>query len=499
MNALQELINLLNPIESKAFIKYLEKRNKRPEKQYIQLFELLKTNDINNVNKLYTAKNLPAYHALRKRLYDSLIDFMANRSFENDTSDEHEVLRLIVISRKFLELKLIATAFKCLAKAEAKAQQLEHYSLLNEIYTIQIQYAHLNDAFALDNAIIKFKDNSKKLTDEQQLNLAYALLRKELKEIYYKAKVVNLQEVVNTTIASYGISFKDILSYKSLYQILFIANEFASIHNNFSTIEPFVTKSYNTLYNTQEQDERQLYYQIYIMYFMANLTLRNRKYEACNSYLEKMDELLQKQNGKYHNRFVMRHCLLLALNYQFSGNPGMAVHTLEKCLREHTKADAADIADVRLALIMCLTQVEDYRSAHKEIYLLSNTDNWYEKNMGMDWAIKKALLEIVISISMEYTEPALGRIAAFKRRYKKYLADVNEERVTVYLKLLENCNNSPEIITGESFKTQTNNLIAANSRQQSDVFVMSFLGWLYAKANKKPVYDTTLNLINAAS
>lgn len=497
MNALQELINILDATDSKAFEKYLTQKNKRLEKQDMQLFKLLKTNDIISINNLYAGKNLPAYHALRKRLYDSLVDFMANRAFENDTSQEHEVLRLIVISRKFLELKLIHAAFKCLAKAEAKAQQLEHYSLLNEIYGIHLQYAHLQDRLLLTDIIKKFQDNSKKHHAEQQLNLAYALLRKELQEIYHKAKVINLQEIITTTIASHGISFKEILSYKSLYQILFIANEFASINNDFSTIEAFAQKSYDSIYNNQEQDNRQLYYQVYIMYFMANLALRNRKYEVSGKYLEKMDTLLKLENNRYYSRFILRYYLLTALNYHFSGNIGMAVHILEKCLKEHIKADTADIADVRLALIMCLTQGEDYRSAHKELYLLSNTDSWYEKNMGMDWAIKKALLEIVVNVAMEYTEPALSRITAFKRRYKKYLMQVKEERVIEYLKLLETCNNNPEKITGDAFKTSIGNLLKVDTTQQADVFILSFLGWLWAKANKKPVYEVMLGLINA--
>lgn len=497
MNALQELMNILDDIDSKAFERYLIKKNKRLEKQDIKLFELLKTNDTDSIINLYAGKNLPAYHALRKRLYDSLVDFMANRAFENDTSQEHEVLRLIVIGRKFLELKLIPTAFKCLVKAEVKAQQLEHYSLLNEIYSIQVQYAHQQDKFALEDVIDKFQDNSKKLHNEQQLNLAYALLRKELQEIYHKAKVTDLQQLITSTIAAYGISFTEILSFKSLYQILFIANEFASINNDFANIEAFAQKSYNALYNNQEQDNRQLYYQIYIMYFMANLALRNRKYEVSGTYLGKMDMLLQLHNGKYHNRFILRYCLISALNYQFSGNIGMAVHTLEKCLKDYKKTDTADIADVRLALIMCLTQGEDYRSAHRELYLLGNTDSWYEKTMGMDWAIKKALLEIVVNIAMEYTEAALSRIAAFKRRYKKYLIQVKEERAMDYLKLLETCNNSPEKITGDAFKTQIQTLLKTNSQQQTDVFIISFLGWLWAKATKKPVYDITLGLINA--
>ncbi|WET04356.1 hypothetical protein [Flavobacterium sp. YJ01] len=160
MNALQEITDIMNETDKKGFIQYLSKKNKRKDVSNIDLFESLKTDDINNKKKfLKDKKSTDAYHALRKRLYDNMIDFMANRSFENDSSQENTVLRLLVVSRLFFEHKLIKTAFKCLVKAEEIALDIEHFSLLNEIYLTQIQFAHFNLSEPIEKTINKFKTN----------------------------------------------------------------------------------------------------------------------------------------------------------------------------------------------------------------------------------------------------------------------------------------------------------------------------------------------------
>ena len=433
---------------------------------------------------------------IRKRLYDSLIEFMANRSFEQNTGDEHEVLRLLVVSLVFFEHKLNKEAFKCLAKAETKALKLEHFSLLNEIYQTQIQYAHLDTALHLGPLITKYTLNKEKLHREEQLNLAYAVLRKELTEIYHEGKVTDLQLLIKDTMRNFGISFKEVLTFKSLYQILFIANEYASINNNYSLIEPFVEKSYRFVMERQELSERHLYYHIYILYFMANIHFRNRRFDLSNEHLDQMLAEMQKQGKKYYNRFSARYFLLKALNENYRGAPGNAESIAQKALAQNQKADPVDINDLRLSVIVFGIQHNDSKTAHKYMRQFIHTDSWYEKKMGMDWTIKKSLVEILLHAQLENTELALSRIKSFKRRYKKYLTDVKEDRVMTYTLLIEKYISKPDAATSVSFQKSLETLLNATSGKNEDIFVLSFLGWLLAKIQRKPVYEVTLQLVH---
>ncbi|WJS96563.1 hypothetical protein NYQ10_08895 [Flavobacterium johnsoniae] len=496
MNALQEIADIMNETDKKAFIQYLSKKNKRKDVSNIDLFESLITDDINNKKKfLKDKKSTNAYHALRKRLYDNMIDFMANRSFENDTSQENTVLRLLVVSRLFFEHKLIKTAFKCLAKAEEIALAIEHFSLLNEIYLTQIQFAHFNLSEPIEKIIDKFKANKKRLEYEQQLNLGYAVLRRELAAIYHEGRIVDFQSIIKNTIETHGISLKQGLTFKSLYQILFIANEYASINNNYALVQPFVIKSYRFISKKTNQTDRHLYYHIYILYFIANYYFRNGQFKESLNYLDLMFMELQKQAGKYYQRFCLRYFLLLAFNENYIGNSQKAIEIAEKALSTNKKADPNDSNDIRLMLIVLYIQQNAGRNAVKEMAKLNHTDSWYEKKMGMDWTIKKSLVEILLHTQQENAEIALSRIKSFKRRYKKYLLTVDEERVIHYLLFIEQYVMKPEIIQTQKFQNTLEAFIVSAENGPKDIFIMSFLSWLLAKVRRKPVYETTLGIL----
>ncbi|UUF16468.1 MULTISPECIES: tetratricopeptide repeat protein [Flavobacterium] len=496
MNALEEISNMMNDADKKAFIQYLSKKNKRKDTGNIELFNSLKTDDIKfNKKILEDKKTTDAYHALRKRLYDNMINFMANRSFENDSSEENTILRFIVVSRLFFEHKLIKTAFKCLAKAEEIALSIEHFSLLNEIYLTQIQFAHFNLSEPIEKIIEKFKANKKQLEYEEQLNLGYAILRRELAAIYHEGRIVDFQALIKNTIETHGISLKQGLTFKSLYQILFIANEYASINNNYSLIQPFVVKSYRFISQKTDLTERHLYYHIYILYFIANFYFRNGQFTESLNYLELMLTELQKQSGKYYQRFCLRYFLLLAFNENYLGNPQKAIEIAEKSLSSNKKADPNDSNDIRLMLIVFYIQQNAGRNAVKEMAKLNHTDSWYEKKMGMDWTIKKHVVEILLHTQQENIELALSRIKSFKRRYKKYLLTVNEERVIQYLLFVEQYVMKPEIIQTQKFQNAIEDFIITAQNGPKDILIMSFLSWLLAKVRRKTIYETTLNLL----
>lgn len=493
MNAIGEIINLMDGLDKKAFESHLKNKNKRIDVQNIKLFKLLETDDIIAINKIYGTNNA-AFHALNKRLYDNLVAFMANRTFVNNTGEAHEVLRLLVVSRLFLEHKLTKTAFKCLARAEVKALDLEHFSLLNEIYHTQIQYAHLQPAQNLDALIEKFNVNTKKLRREEQLNVGYALLRRELTDIVHKGKVIDFREFIMGTVNRLGISLNEALTFKSLYQILFIANEYASLNSNFTLVEPFVQKSYNFIAGKEDMAGKQLYYHIYILYFMANIYFRNRKFSESEAVLTIMYSQMQQQNKQYYQLFSQRYYLMLSLNKNYNGDPAGAMAVAEKALKDaNKKTDVSDVHDLRLAMIVfCLLREDKSVSTYMRQY--THTDSWYEKKLGMLYAIRKSLVEILMHIQFENTELALSRIKSFKRRYKKYLAEVNESRVMDYVLLLERYVLKPEIAATAQFKHTIEAMIKPDV--QEDIFVLSFIGWMLAKAYKKPPYDVTIALMH---
>ncbi|WP_232046989.1 hypothetical protein [Sphingobacterium daejeonense] len=99
MDTLQELVNVLDKQDKIDFKTYLNRKNKRNDVKNIKLFNLIETDDIKSLDKIYkNFKNKDAYHALRKRLQDSLLLFLSQRTFENSNDEIYDILRNIVCS-----------------------------------------------------------------------------------------------------------------------------------------------------------------------------------------------------------------------------------------------------------------------------------------------------------------------------------------------------------------------------------------------------------------
>ncbi|HWZ02011.1 MAG TPA: hypothetical protein VNX40_00300 [Mucilaginibacter sp.] len=492
MDPLSELINLLNSTDKKLFRQFLQLKNKRLDVKNLTLLDLIETDDIHDLNKLYDPKkNNDAYHALRKRLQDNLLLFLSQKTFESNT-DTYDALRLVVAGRFLLENDVFKIAFKCLDKAERLAEHLEQFNLLNELLLLKIQYAHLPEAEDLEALTARLLRNQADMQREAKLHMAYAFLRRELQEIHLEGKIVNLTALIITTIRKYKISLQDLMTYKSIYQILFIANEYAAIQQNYGLIERYINLTNRFIQGQAHKKHPYLFYHISILYFLANFHLRRRNFAGSASYLREMMDLMATDN-RYYALFYLRHQLLAALNLFYTGFADDAIALLQASLsKTKHKSKPEDIEDLRICLAMFLALCND-RGSLKQLTLLTRTDAWYEKKMGMLWTIRKNLMEILVQAQFGNIELAMSRLTSFRRRYKKYLLKTSEERVLLFLRMVEKYLQKPDVVFDTAYKNTA--LSLAGSEENNDIFTLSFIAWLIARWEKKTAYKVVLALM----
>ena len=94
MTDLNEIVSTLSYEDQQHFIAHLERKNKRTDTKNIQLFKLLVANELSSKDicfKLYGSQNKVAYHALRKRLNQSIIDFIANTNLNEEKAIDMQI------------------------------------------------------------------------------------------------------------------------------------------------------------------------------------------------------------------------------------------------------------------------------------------------------------------------------------------------------------------------------------------------------------------------
>ena len=498
MIALNSIVDSFNTEEQQKFITFLQQKNKRQDTKNIQLFKLMCTPESDSktiCKQLYNVDNCNAYHALRKRLFQSLIDFTANKNLEDENSIDMQIIKYILASRTYLLQKNYDIAYKILDKAEQLADEHLLYPILNEIYHTKIQFAPNYSKIDLKAIIKKQKENRDKHRLEDQLNIVYAKLKTVLDTFVYKGKALNFEEELDAILEDSNIQLSETLSFKSLYQILAIANISASITRNYFEIENFVLKSYIILKDKKETD-KQLYYQIRIVYIIANTLFRNKKFEASLRYIREMDELMTLKKGLYHKEFILKKILVEALNYNYLQHQDKAISLVEEIINKKHH-DIESLLDLHLSLLMFFFQQEDFVKAKSVLSKFYHTDKYYIAKAGIDWVIKKNLMEILLYIEIKDEDLLQSRLKSFKRNYSNYLSETNQDRILKFLNFSEQFYYQPDLVNKHTFAKQVRTTLETTTTKTEDIFVISFYAWLKSKLTKQPIFSTTIELLNS--
>ena len=485
MNTLSRIIAILSEEEKREFILQLNRKNRIKNVKNILLFKLLDSNIYDDLDiKLYGKSSKNAYHALCKRLQDSLLDYIAHKSFTNEISEEFEILKLLRASRIFFEHKEYKIAFKTLTRAERIADQFDIYTILNEIYYTKIQYSFLDPKINLESLILKANKNMDQLQKETQLNMVYATIKSQLKKAFEK----DTKDIIKNAFANFNLEIDKALTYKSLYKLMNITASTAKLQNNFYTIMPLMVDIYKIINQKKDKAYKHIFYHLEILYILSASYFRNKDFEKSLNILKLMENEMS-NNKKYYNRFSEKLIKMKALNCNFTGDFNKAI----KLLRSHT----GDSLDITLILMMCLFQQNKFEEAYQVYKKLNHSDVWYEKKMGWVWVIKKNIIEILLLTELDKMDLVIIRLDSFKKRFGKHLKKIGEVRVLTFINLVSKYYENPKGAISEEFKEEVEVSFEWIGKEREDIFIMSFYAWLKSKMEEIDLYNTTLTLVKS--
>lgn len=484
MKGLIAILSTLTREEKQEFLLYLKRKNRRTDVKNEKLFKLIDAGKTEGLDiTLYGKPARNSFHALCKRLQDTLIDFVASKSFAGETSEELEILKLLLASRIFFEKKQYNVAIKTLEKAEKMALPLELYSILNEIYHTKIQYAHLSAKWVLREVIAASELNMELYQQDFRLNRAYAVIKSRLRE----SANASVQEIVQNTFSEFRIELNEALTYKSLFQLMELMATAAKLQSDFYSISPFVLELYTIVKKKSGMKNKHRYYHLNILNLLAVAQFRNKRFEASMKFTTQLELEMGRVNTYDYKRFSEKLATLKALNYNYTGKPTEALQILN--------GFKGQSLDILLLTAMCLFQQNRFSEAYQIIKDLNHTDVFYEKKMGWIWVVKKNLIDILLLTELDKLDLVLLRLSRFKRKFSKLLRARGEERVLTFVNLISKYYEYPKQVETQEFKNEVENSFEWIGPDQEDIFVMSFYAWLKAKMEGENLYGITLKLV----
>ena len=495
MSTIHAIIATLSNEDKKEFVRNLKDRNKRNDTKNVELFRLLdSTNLPSNIDEiLYGKSSKGAYHALTKRLHDVLIDFIATKGFDKESSEEMNALKLLLASRIFFEQKQPNIAFKTLAKAELIASKHSLFNILNEIYQTLLLHTHLNPSLDLNEVINKYQTNKINIGHEENLNLFYATIQAQLNQ-----NNPGISDVINRNLVQFNISITKNLSYQSLFKILQITNQVAYVTRDYHAFLRFVEDACQKIEATERTKDKYLHDHLQILYYLANTYFRIKNFELSASYLDTMYSNMSLENKKYNSIFYPQYVLLKSLLLVYTGKNDEAVAKTAGFNFEKFRNKSDYVLDIKLTLTVALFFQNKYKEAFKNLQEFHHSDQYYIDKIGYIWVIQKNLIEILLLIELDYIDLVESRLNSFKRKYSAHLQEHNEHVVLDFFKLITNFHYKSEDIYSETFKRKVDDLLSINSKD-TDVFTISFYAWIKAKIGKADAYATCLDYIRVLS
>ncbi|WP_152287678.1 hypothetical protein [Flavicella marina] len=483
------IIDTFSLDQKKEFLSVLKKKNRRGDVKNIELFLML-SNGIEDKSidiKLYGVSNKGAYHAISKRLHDSLIEFIASDSFSKGNSKEAVITKLLEASKYFFLCKQNELAFKTLKKAELKAQKHDFFQLLHEIYLLKIQHLHkskLYDFVAVKNA---FEKNKLQLQLQENLQMFYATIQYEL-ENTSKDPI----EVLESNLEKFAITSSRGLHFVALIKIIEVFNTVAHVSSKHIELWTFVE---NTMADINKKDidiERYLPEKIQLLFYLANFNFRIKKMDVANTYLKAMDSHMRLKKGVYFNHFVLKYKLLKVLTALFSGELEHALITLDDCPKEVSRTE--EYYDLLLSKVVVLFFKGNIEEAYRIYSKFYHSDVWYTQKVGTLWVVQKNLIELLLLLELDSYDLFQARLVSFRKKHKYLLVHHNETRVLEFVKLITVYYKDNTCVEKDSFKKKVNELVKDDTKTE-DVFILCFYAWLKAKIDKKELYSACLELL----
>lgn len=502
MDLLKQLIESLDEAGRRDFKFFLNRFRKKEERKDMELFNLYVKGKADQRGKakgfLYPdSGQLTAYHATRKRLTRQLVEFITAKGRSEDVTSERQAENLLYISNYFFGRNMDQAAWAFLKQAEQLALKGDNYKLLATLYSLQIEKSQ--SEFATDlKQIIKEKERFLRLAlEEDNANTAYYLIRHELNNALQEKRQIDINKITRRIVKEFGLTKVVMERPKLMYNIIAITRSTILATKEYHTFEPYVIEKFQQMESKGSFNKYNHFYKVNLLYMIAHVLYRNKKFKEALSYLDILYKNLLEYNKNMLPVFYPKYTLLLAAVYNYSGKNKEAIAVLEKIVNDKkVKLDKVSLFSIYLNLSTYYFQKEEYQKSIRLFHNLQHSDKWLSKIMGLEWVLKKNIIECINQFELGNNDVVDLRIRSMEKNFKELFKLPLYKRVHTFLQVVKQLNKNPESGGSREFSELVNSSFEFISPEVEDIQAMTFYMWIEAKILKRKYYDVLIDSMN---
>lgn len=481
MNILQKIISSLNKEESRFYKLLGARTNKHKERKDFLLFDYIRKNGADYsenqiANKLY-GNNKNAYYQLKNRLLSDLNKSMMLQYLEKEV--DISIMQNILLSRVYLRKGETSVSYWFLKKAEENALKLEHYELLNTIYSEILKLSHEMVSIEVETYLNKQKENKKKLDKAQEFDQVLALVMYRIKTAQNFNKADSRISQILEQVLQENKGNKELLqSPKFRLKTYQIISRILLQKHDYPALEEYLIETYGIfckegLFNKSNHEQK-----LMMLTYLGNCLYKTNKHSTSLAYAEQLKIAMEEYQGFLKEKFLFYYYNTLVINYSKLDKEKELKILAEAKNNPIIKQLPTYSVFVYLNTALAYFDLEKYKSANKSLSQLLLHEDFLAIAPSFQWKIR--LAELIIKYEVGNFDNVEQRIATIKRDYPQLLKENERERTLIHIiEELMYCNNlQQDVALLEKIDLFTAQL---TDEESDDTDIINYNLWLKSK------------------
>lgn len=441
MNILPNVVASLNKEEIRSFKLFINRTNSNKNRKDENLFDLIKNSYPDKYDeeklfkKLYGAQNdKNSYYRLKNRLLED-IGISLSQFYFNET-DLHYILNHYLLCKTFSLKNEWQSAKFYITKAEKKAESIEHYQMLDLIYSELISLSHEILEIDPDDYIKKRHVNRSKLADIQELDdILATIIYKVRKTQNFSGPDVQLSNLLKKYTDSEEATKNKIKTnkqfkfklYEALSRVLLSKKDYKALEDYL--LSTFADFTKHNLFNKNTHNTN-----LQMLAYITNALFMNGKYSESLKYADKLRLAMLEFDKLHYDKYVFFYYNALVNNFSKT-DPIKALEPLNEA--KENKAITKHpfyVGYIYLNLGVTYYNLQDYKPALKSFIKLYTNSNYSLLDETFRFNISVA--ELMIRYLLNDKEYIISKISQIQKDFKSVTKQPVFTRDNEFIKLL---------------------------------------------------------------
>lgn len=439
MDILNQIIKGLGKEEIRHFKLMAKRMHNRKDRKDLELFDYIRKVDVNYddaeiFKRLYSGEDKNSFYRLKNRLIEDVNESLLLLHYRKD--EVLYIYHLLSLVRFYISKNQFQLALRFIKKAEAEAESIEAYELLEIIYGEYIKLSH--EILSIDpvNYIKRRKEMRSKLKELCEMDDVLAAVSYRLKitqNVSEKDSSVLklLEKTINDFSNNKEIQKSPLLRfklYRAVSQVLLQRHDFVSL-------EKYLLTTYNSfieenLFNKNNHDTK-----LQMLTYIVNSLFKNDKNKLSLEYVDKLKLAMAEFNNILKEKYRFFYYNSLVINYSVLDKE-KAITILEE-LKENKKLTKASFYDIFIYLNLAILwfDKENYQNAIRNINKLYIHDGY--KGADETLKFKICIVELIIRFELNDFDLLELKIGQLKKDFKQLLKTKEHQRESTLVSIIE--------------------------------------------------------------